>query len=272
MARARIAAGLALLALVLLALPGGSSGDSSNPTWAGTWNTDFGEMTLDAGGSGTYEGYTTGTISGHVDGNVDEGTWQQGDKKGDFKFTLSGLSFTGEWHYDTGGCGSACGWSGTCTAGPCLENDDPPQTKCPSSASASASPGRVANQQDAVCGANEIAAVKPARDWGDTRTTPLLFPDAMALLPSPIIVGPLGVVIFKADLEERPNTPDDFSIDYLRTTLTKVAKGKRKAQCLSILTVLTQDALNKHLESYDPDLTFTVLVVAACLEMAQELD
>jgi hypothetical protein len=126
MSRTRIGAALALLALALLALPGGSNGDSSNPTWAGVWDTDFGRMTLGAGGSGTYEGFTTGTISGHVEGAVDEGTWQQGDKKGDFKFTLSGLSFTGEWHYDTGGCGTACGWSGTCIDGPCLKNNDPP--------------------------------------------------------------------------------------------------------------------------------------------------
>jgi hypothetical protein len=134
--RTRIGAALALLALALLALPGGSSGDSSNPTWEGDWNTDFGSMTLDAGGSGSYAGPPPGTLSGNVDGNVDEGTWNQpGDppKKGTFHFTMSGdgLSFTGDWAYDSGGCGSACGWSGTCVDGPCLHNNDaPPGNEC----------------------------------------------------------------------------------------------------------------------------------------------
>jgi hypothetical protein len=139
--RTRIGVALALLALALLTLPGGSSGDSSSPTWAGVWGTDFGKMTLGAGGSGSYEGFSKGTISGHVDGRVNEGTWhQEGDppKNGTFKFTMSGdgLSFTGEWHYDTGGCGSACGWNGTCTDGPCLKNDDPPPAQPPACGSA----------------------------------------------------------------------------------------------------------------------------------------
>ena len=73
MSRTRTGAALALLALALLAVPGGSSGDSSNPTWAGTWDTDFGEMRLDAGGSGRYEGSSSGTIDGTVD-EIDVGS------------------------------------------------------------------------------------------------------------------------------------------------------------------------------------------------------
>jgi hypothetical protein len=66
-----------------------------------------------------------------VTGNVNEGTWHRNVQdpdnntdNGTFKWTMSadGQSFTGEWHYDTGGCGSTCGWSGTCTAGQCLQN------------------------------------------------------------------------------------------------------------------------------------------------------
>lgn len=133
MSRTRTGAALALLALALLAVPGGSSGDSSSPTWAGTWDSDFGRMTLDAGGSGRYEGSSSGTIDGKVDGRVDQGTWDQPGNphlSGTFKFTMSGdgLSFTGDWAYDSGGCGTACGWNGTCVAGPCLENDDPAAT------------------------------------------------------------------------------------------------------------------------------------------------
>jgi hypothetical protein len=96
-------------------------------TWAGVWTSDFGELTLDAGGSGSYAGSNPGTVTGHVTGNVDEGNWNQPGtppKQGTFKFTRSfdGKSFSGEWHYDTGGCGSACGWNGTCKAGPCMDN------------------------------------------------------------------------------------------------------------------------------------------------------
>ena len=92
MSRTRTGAALALLALALLALPAGSSADSSNPTWAGTWDTDFGEMTLDAGGSGTRHAVrpgSSGTIDGNVDGRVNQGTWDQPGNphlSGKFKF------------------------------------------------------------------------------------------------------------------------------------------------------------------------------------------
>ena len=99
---------LAVLTGAVVLFPLGSSARVTVAnTWAGVWNSDFGKMTLDAGGSGKYEGFNPGTISGHVTGNVDEGTWSQpGDppKKG---FN------TGVWAYETGGCGSACGWNGT---------------------------------------------------------------------------------------------------------------------------------------------------------------
>ncbi len=72
MSRTRTGAALALLALALLALPGGSSGDASSPTWAGTWDTDFGEMTLGAGGSGSYVSPYGPNSSGTVDGNVEQ--------------------------------------------------------------------------------------------------------------------------------------------------------------------------------------------------------
>jgi hypothetical protein len=139
MSRTRIGAALPILALALLALPGGSSGDTSSPTWAGVWNSDFGRMTLDAGGSGNYVSpfgaSSSGTIDGNVNGRVNKGTWEQppprpGDppKKGTFSFTMSGsgLTFTGDWAYDSGGCGSSCGWNGECIEGACLKNDDPP--------------------------------------------------------------------------------------------------------------------------------------------------
>ena len=128
---------LALLVLAVLALPSGSSADSSNPTWAGTWDTDFGLMTLGAGGSGDYVSdfgpNSSGTITGEVDGRVNKGKWKQPNSSGTFRFEMSGngLSFTGDWQYDGGGCGSSCGWNGDCVEGACLENDDPPPSQPP---------------------------------------------------------------------------------------------------------------------------------------------
>ena len=42
-----------------------------------TLRSDFGPLTLDAGGSGSYSGSNPGTVSGSVTGNVDKGTWNQ---------------------------------------------------------------------------------------------------------------------------------------------------------------------------------------------------
>src|SRR3954467_905505 len=118
---------LVLLGAIGAGLGGGPAGAGAANTFAGTWDSDFGPLTLDAAGSGSYVGSNGGTVSGHVTGNVDEGTWYQPGtppRQGTFKFTLGfdGRSFAGDWHYDTGGCGSACGWNGRCVSGPCLSN------------------------------------------------------------------------------------------------------------------------------------------------------
>lgn len=183
MSRTRIGAALALLALALLALPGGSSGDSASPTWAGTWNTDFGVMKLGAGGSGTYEGFTKGTISGPADGRVNEGTWhQEGDppKNGTYKFTMSGdgLSFSGEWHYDTGGCGSTCGWNGVCAEGACLKNDDPPKAnKC----------GGAGTNAFAAAACPPVKTVPAPATFDTTVTTKAPAPGDAAVNKSPVL-------------------------------------------------------------------------------------
>lgn len=120
-----------LAGLVALGTLASSGAAGATNTWEGVWNTDFGEMTLDAGGSGHYEGFTPGTVSGNVSGNVNQGTWHDdvqdpGDNtdNGTFTFTMGadGKSFTGEWAYDGGGCGTGCGWNGTCIEGACLQN------------------------------------------------------------------------------------------------------------------------------------------------------
>src|SRR3954451_8295838 len=118
---------LVLLGAIVAVLAGAPAGARAADTFAGTWESDFGPLTLDAGGSGSYVGSNGGTVSGHVTGNIDEGTWYQPGtppRQGTFKFTLGfdGRSFAGDWHYDTGGCASACGWNGHCVSGPCLSN------------------------------------------------------------------------------------------------------------------------------------------------------
>src|SRR3954454_8859403 len=118
---------LVLLSAIVVILAAAPASAGAANTFAGTWDSDFGPLTLDAGGSGSYVGSNGGTVSGHVTGNVDQGTWYQPGtppRQGTFKFTLGfdGRSFTGDWHYDTGGCGSACGWNGHCVSGPCLKN------------------------------------------------------------------------------------------------------------------------------------------------------
>ncbi len=128
----RLGTALVIALAALLVFPFGSSGRAvADNTWAGTWNTDFGKMTLGAGGSGTYAGFSPGSLSGTITKNVLKGTWTQpGDppKTGTFTFTMSsdGRSFSGVWAYESGGCGTACGWSGTCVAGACLKNGTNP--------------------------------------------------------------------------------------------------------------------------------------------------
>ena len=130
MTRLRKLFAVSVFVVALLLSLSASSAQTAGHTWAGTWKSDFGQMMLDAGGSGSYAGFNPGTVTGTVTGNVDKGTWMQPGtppKNGTFTFTMTadGQSFTGVWAYGadgSGGCGSSCGWSGTCIAGPCLAN------------------------------------------------------------------------------------------------------------------------------------------------------
>jgi hypothetical protein len=97
--------------------PGGCS-------FTGTWNTDWGKMTLTQSGSqvtGTYE-HDNGRFTGTVQGSTVRGTWSEGpsysppNDGGDAEFTLSSdcKSFSGRWRYGTTGAwGASASWSGT---------------------------------------------------------------------------------------------------------------------------------------------------------------
>jgi hypothetical protein len=131
-----------LLTLVCFGVGAGPSAQAEDPqyTWEGVWDTNFGRMTLDASGSGSYEWEYPGTITGHVQGDTLEGTWVQpgNQSKGTLTFTMSsgGRGFTGEWQYDSGGCGShTCRWRGSCIAGACLSNKAPSSAASPSAPS-----------------------------------------------------------------------------------------------------------------------------------------
>lgn len=84
--------------------------------WMGTWQTNFGDVSLEQSGDvvqGTYT-HSDGKISGQVKGKKLVGTWSElptynpPDDAGDFEFTMSEdcKSFQGRWRY-----GSAGGWN-----------------------------------------------------------------------------------------------------------------------------------------------------------------
>jgi hypothetical protein len=140
--RSRIAAALALLALALLTLPAGSSGDSSSPTWEGTWSSTFGDIEMTASGSGTYP--NCGTISGGIsgdEGRTNKGTWQECSSNGKYEFHMSGSGLTFDGSYTRGESDSCvfppCTWDGSCISGACLENDDPAPARPPHCGAAS---------------------------------------------------------------------------------------------------------------------------------------
>ena len=124
----KVSIGVCSLAVLALSATIAPAAQAAN-TWEGVWNSDFGRLTMSAGGSGSYEGFSPGTISGPAVGDVNEGRWSQPGnqpetRSGTYRFVLSagGQSFTGTWAYENGSCGTACGWNGTCIEGACLKN------------------------------------------------------------------------------------------------------------------------------------------------------
>ena len=74
-------------------------------SFAGTWNSDFGAMTVTQTGtaiSGTYAGTEPGTFAGTIAGNKVSITWTaKTGEKGKAVLTISadGKAFTGTWGY-----------------------------------------------------------------------------------------------------------------------------------------------------------------------------
>ena len=130
---ARWRVGLAL-AVVLAAAALSAAPAWAAYTWEGTWSSTFGEMQMDADGSGFYpNGFISGGITGDQ-GRTNKGTWRtfQDSFGGNYVFNLneSGKAFTGTYDSD-GACDSPpCSWDGACTSGPCLQNsaDEPERT------------------------------------------------------------------------------------------------------------------------------------------------
>jgi hypothetical protein len=124
--------------------PGGqpASGDF---TWDGTWTTSYGDLTLTQSGSSVTGTYThdDGQIEATTSGTALTGTWNESpsrqppDDAGDIEWTLdeSLRAFTGRWRYARPGEEWKSDWSGTCTAGACLQNGGgatpPPQATPP---------------------------------------------------------------------------------------------------------------------------------------------
>jgi hypothetical protein len=93
------------------------TGKQPTAPWSGSWDTNWGIMTLSQSGdqvTGTYV-YRSGRISGTVTGNTLTGTWSESptyqppEQAGDVILKLSNdrMAITGDWRY-----GSSGGWSG----------------------------------------------------------------------------------------------------------------------------------------------------------------
>ncbi len=96
-------------------------------SWAGTWKTNWGDMTLTQNGSsvsGSYN-WNGGKISGTVSGNVLSGTWTQTNGKGKFRFVMSsdGKAFTGTYGYNDAEPKSGS-WDGTRDKASVIDNGD----------------------------------------------------------------------------------------------------------------------------------------------------
>ncbi len=98
-----------MLAVLLLHAPGAAADGSA---WEGTWVTDEGALTLTASGAevtGTYG--RGGRVSGTVAGERLEGSYEQGEGRGRFVFTLEGPGrFQGQWTHAGGSSGAWRGW------------------------------------------------------------------------------------------------------------------------------------------------------------------
>jgi hypothetical protein len=124
-----LAAGaLLVLALVPAAFGRATAGD----TWAGTWSSEWGTMTVTQAGSrveGTYP-HDQGHIAGGASGDVFTGRWDEAPTRkgpgdaGQVILTLGkdGKSFTGKWNYDGSPTRWSTDWNGRCTGGACLQN------------------------------------------------------------------------------------------------------------------------------------------------------
>jgi hypothetical protein len=104
--------------------------------WSGTWDSNWGDMTLTQSGNQVTGDYThdTGRIVATVSGNTLRGTWSEypsyapPDDAGEFVFTLAAdsQSFSGDWRYGSSGSWQMGGWTGTKTSGPEPDNQPPP--------------------------------------------------------------------------------------------------------------------------------------------------
>jgi hypothetical protein len=87
--------------------------------WSGTWQTDFGTMTLTQVGAkitGKYD-HQDGIVSGTASGNVFSGIWKESDDEGTMTFTLAPdeQSFTGTWVETKPSPSQPSNWNGSRT-------------------------------------------------------------------------------------------------------------------------------------------------------------
>ena len=260
--------------VVLLLLP--TAVASAANTWAGVWNSDFGRLTMAADGSGNYEGFSPGTISGPASGSVNEGTWSQpGDppREGTYKFTLSGdgKSFSGEWAYKTGGCGTACGWSGTCIEGACLKNGSAPAAPpAKGGFDVVAAPARWCAGGRSPGSMARIAQTAPTKCASTTGT---LSPGDGAIATSPTIAA--------GQKEAVAVVVDDSGATFVNAVtaiLTRLpSKKARFLHCIhlhhAISTTVRVDSNDREsLEFRESGTELAILALGVCLQIAADLN
>jgi hypothetical protein len=97
-------------------------GAARDGSFAGTWKTSYGVMSLTSTTGNKVEGayaFDAGTIDGTLsaDASVLEGTYKESEAKGSFKFTLTegGRRFKGNWQRTSGKREPPSGnWEGRC--------------------------------------------------------------------------------------------------------------------------------------------------------------
>lgn len=253
-------AGLIMLALGLGVGPSAASAD----TWTGTWHRSdvaVGDLFLSQSGNAVSGHYNWnppgGSVSGTVSGNTFTGGFNEAHYSGSFVLTLSGKAFSGSYsgmNKDTGGPVSGP-FTGTCIAGPCLQNGT--STLPPPSVQSAPSPSgfNKAVTVPAPSPGNAIADNSPPLGNATSVTADLegLTPDEIAFVPflAPRLRWQCFLNFYNGifgttepKFEKSADGRWDFRYKLVVASLPKALS--QLAGCLAYVDALTQAAVSAH--------------------------